>query len=268
MSVDKLVDSTQLDSDLASVANAIRAKSGGNSQLEFPNGFVSEIGNIPSGGGGYTDDEVLTGAKPSGDVSFKATADISTRAISGRKNMTSLTIDLTDGYILKSYAIQANTNLKRLVLFNRATYVDTEYGSYSITENGNLTTLICRGQIKGTDQSGLRGNAKLKVFDLEYIQGAFGHNCFYGDTVLDTVILRQTSKLVQIASLSFTNSPFASGKTGGTIYIPKVLYDKLGDGTSLDYKSASNWSTYDGYGTITWAKLEGSIYESLNWWES
>ena len=51
MAVDKLVDSTQLNSDLTSVANAIRAKSGGSSQLAFPAGFVSEIGNIPSGGG-------------------------------------------------------------------------------------------------------------------------------------------------------------------------------------------------------------------------
>lgn len=51
MSVDKLVDSTQLDSDLTSVANAIRAKSGGSSQLAFPAGFVSEIQAIPSGGG-------------------------------------------------------------------------------------------------------------------------------------------------------------------------------------------------------------------------
>lgn len=51
MAVDKLVDSTQLDSDLTSVANAIRAKSGGSGQLAFPAGFVSEIGNIPSGGG-------------------------------------------------------------------------------------------------------------------------------------------------------------------------------------------------------------------------
>lgn len=49
MAVDKLVDSTQLDADLTSVANAIRAKSGGSSQLAFPSGFVSEIGNIPSG---------------------------------------------------------------------------------------------------------------------------------------------------------------------------------------------------------------------------
>lgn len=52
MAVDKLVDSTQLNADLTSVANAIRAKSGGSSQLAFPAGFVSEIGNIPSGGGG------------------------------------------------------------------------------------------------------------------------------------------------------------------------------------------------------------------------
>lgn len=40
--------------DLTRVANAIRAKSGGSSQLAFPSGFVSEIGNIPSGGGGLT----------------------------------------------------------------------------------------------------------------------------------------------------------------------------------------------------------------------
>lgn len=50
MALDKLVDSSQLDSDLTSVANAIRAKSGGSGQLAFPAGFVSEIGSIPTGG--------------------------------------------------------------------------------------------------------------------------------------------------------------------------------------------------------------------------
>ena len=49
MAVDRRIDSAQLDSDLSSIANAIRAKSGGSSQLAFPAGFVSEIGNIPSG---------------------------------------------------------------------------------------------------------------------------------------------------------------------------------------------------------------------------
>lgn len=50
MAVDKLVDSTQLDSDLNSVANAILNKSGGTGPIAFPSGFVSEIENIPSGG--------------------------------------------------------------------------------------------------------------------------------------------------------------------------------------------------------------------------
>jgi len=51
MSVDKLVDSSQLDADLTSVANAIRTKGGTSAQLAFPAGFVSAIGNIPTGGG-------------------------------------------------------------------------------------------------------------------------------------------------------------------------------------------------------------------------
>lgn len=49
MSVDKLVDSTQLDADLTSVANAIRTKGGTSGQLAFPSGFVSAIGNISTG---------------------------------------------------------------------------------------------------------------------------------------------------------------------------------------------------------------------------
>ena len=51
MSVDKLVDSSQLDTDLTSVANAIRTKGGTSAQLAFPGGFVSAIQAIPTGGG-------------------------------------------------------------------------------------------------------------------------------------------------------------------------------------------------------------------------
>lgn len=54
MAVDKLVDSTQLDSDLTSVANAIRTKGGTSASLAFPAGFVSAVQAIPSGGGGST----------------------------------------------------------------------------------------------------------------------------------------------------------------------------------------------------------------------
>ena len=39
------------DSELASIANAIRTKGGTSESLEFPTDFVSAIENIPSGGG-------------------------------------------------------------------------------------------------------------------------------------------------------------------------------------------------------------------------
>ena len=51
MAVDKLVDSTQLDTDLTSVANAIRTKGGTSAQLAFPSGFVDAIDAIRTGGG-------------------------------------------------------------------------------------------------------------------------------------------------------------------------------------------------------------------------
>ena len=50
MAVDKLVDSSQLDSDLTSVANAIRTKGGTSASLAFPSGFVSAIQNLSGGG--------------------------------------------------------------------------------------------------------------------------------------------------------------------------------------------------------------------------
>lgn len=53
MAIDKLVDSSQLDADLTSIANAIRAKGGTSAQLTFPNEFVTAI-NAISGGGGST----------------------------------------------------------------------------------------------------------------------------------------------------------------------------------------------------------------------
>lgn len=50
MSLDMLVDSSQLNTDLTSIADAIREKTGGAELLEFPDEFVSEIGSITTGG--------------------------------------------------------------------------------------------------------------------------------------------------------------------------------------------------------------------------
>lgn len=49
MAIDKAVDSVALESDLTSVADAIRAKSGISDSLSFPTGMVSAINSISAG---------------------------------------------------------------------------------------------------------------------------------------------------------------------------------------------------------------------------
>lgn len=44
----KAVNADSLDADLTTVANAIRSKTGKNEDLEFPEGFVSEVESIPA----------------------------------------------------------------------------------------------------------------------------------------------------------------------------------------------------------------------------
>ena len=46
MAYDKVIDSSKLDSDLTSVADAIRRKGGTTAAVEFPAGFVSAIEEI------------------------------------------------------------------------------------------------------------------------------------------------------------------------------------------------------------------------------
>lgn len=52
MAYDKVVDSAALDTQLTSIADAIRAKTGGSNSLVFPDGFLQAIAAIEAGGGG------------------------------------------------------------------------------------------------------------------------------------------------------------------------------------------------------------------------
>lgn len=51
MAYDKVIDSAALDTQLTSIADAIRAKTGGSNSLVFPDGFLQAIAAIEAGGG-------------------------------------------------------------------------------------------------------------------------------------------------------------------------------------------------------------------------
>ena len=80
----------------------------------------------------------------------------------------------------------------------------------------------------------------------------------------NTLILRRSAGLVSLGGGSNLPSAgeFRSGGAGGTIYIPKVLYDHLGDNSSLDYTKATNWTAVlSANENTTFEKIEGSPYE-------
>lgn len=240
MAVDKLVDSTQLDSDLTSVADAIRAKGGTSAVLAFPAGFVDAIDAIETGAGKYDVDSYVSNPPifPDGNV---------------------ITLGATS---IRQYAFAYIEDGNTFKVFGpNVTYINQNaFRHCRMLEEAHfpaLTSFHATDFIFVMPSSGTR-SLKLVDWGKCNISGHWVEYC----ANLKTIILRKTT-IATLANISqaLTGTPFASGGSGGTIYIPKVLFDHLGDGSSLDYKAATNWSTVDGYGTITWAQIEGSEYE-------
>lgn len=101
----------------------------------------------------------------------------------------------------------------------------------------------------------MASNTALTTCDFGTSFGDVGStSVFSGDTSLTTLIIRKESLAVLNNINSFTNTPFASGGTGGTLYVPQALISS--------YQSATNWSTILGYANNQILSIEGSIYET------
>ena len=276
MALDKLVDSTQLDADLTSVANAIRTKGGASASLAFPADFVSAIAAIPSGGGTDYLEEALANTLTSysnatlesirqfgfyqcshlASVSFPSVTSIGAQAF----RYTKITqINRANFPLLTSFNDQAFQNCTSLLTVSLPGRVGISSNAFNSCSA--LTVAVLGGNGGAVSSSAFNGCASLAAADFGNIS-KINAQAFINCSSLITIVIRKTSVIGLDNINAFNNTPFKSGGTGGTIYIPKALYDHLGDGTSLDYKAATNWSTINGYGTITWAKIEGSQYEN------
>lgn len=228
-----------------------------------------------SGGGGVSIDDVAM-KSISGAITISTATSIAERAFDGYKLITSIYSESVTG-IDWNYAMSGMTALQSVDLPNLA----GDLRAYTFSGNTNLESVNipkvtkmsgydfqnCKKLVKlampalnnGTNTSFADGATLLQKCDLGDCTKV--QSVAFRNTSLNILVLRRTS-LVGLDNINaFTGTPFASGGAGGTIYIPKVLYDALGTGTN-DYESATNWSTVNGYGTITWAKIEGSYYET------
>lgn len=205
-------------------------------------------------GGGYTLDDIASGAVPSGDIVISADT-IAPYAFTANTAITGVTIP--DACAINRSAFDSVS--ARFIHAPKSRLI----GGNTFTYCANLTTLVIGAMGSGATSDGqyaARYCGKLSALDVS-MGVKFNTQCLMNDTALHVIVLRPTQIVPLGTTNAFTGTPFASGGAGGDIYIPKSLYDQLGTGTN-DYKAATNWATIDSYGTITWHPIEGSIYET------
>lgn len=266
------------DTELTSVADAIRTKGGTNSQLAFPSGFVQAIEDLPSGGTDYLVQRIQN------QLTSYSSDDVTTlmiRAFSMCLNLESISLpNLTtfsqDRQFEACSSLQT-VNLPKITNVPNYCFLDctslNDWSKINIPlvqsvgaqsfRNTRLPMVCFPNYNAGISNSAFEKNPALAIADFKIVTTSIGTYVFNECSSFTTLILRKTSAITSLSNINaFNGTPFASGGTGGTIYIPESLYDHLGDNSALDYKHASNWSTINGYGTITWAKIEGSYYET------
>ena len=207
------------------------------------------------GGGGISLDDFASGAEPTGAITINSTT-VRKCAFSYATNITSVTMPnvTTVGQDAFSYATAL-----QYAYFGGANFVPGNYMVRGCTALKELHMPYFKST-SGLGGFGLQNCTSLELIDYGNANQAAFNNLSV--CPLNTIILRKSDGVVSLPANALNNSTaFQNGGTGGTIYIPKVLYDHLDDNSALDYKAATNWSAYDGYGTITWAKIEGSAYE-------
>ena len=208
----------------------------------------------------------ITGNGTGIDVAAYANVDV---AVSGGVSWD----DIASNEVPVGEIVLSITALPNSALYGMASKYDWEVYAPNVTSIGKsifrecvkLTSIRTPNVTSHSDTTGYKycHTNQLALCDIGKvsIRTADFQNC----SALKTLIMRHTSVQSLNNTNAFNDSTMKAGGSGCTIYIPKVLYDHLGDGTSLDYKAASNWSTIDARGVITWAQLEGSIYESPTW---
>lgn len=102
-----------------------------------------------------------------------------------------------------------------------------------------------------TSTANFSGCTALRRVDLGVVT-AIPASTFNNDAVLNEIVLRHTSVCALGNVNAFSGTPYASGGTGGKIYVPSALIES--------YKTATNWSVLYGYGTVEFVALEGSEY--------
>jgi len=259
MAVDKLVDSTQLDADLTSVANAIRTKGGTSGQLAFPAGFVQAIGDISTGDNVATWDEIATRSFREKNVELSDAVTELPRNLFEHSNIQKITapgvttvgsgvflynngITVIDSKSFPELTILSTSCFQSCTTITAAIFQKVEtIDQYSFYQATSFTALDI-----GSHSSGVVPEADNRIK---------GSNVtFAGGCKLDTLIIRQTHRVMDLQDIrNFNGSAFNDNNKVATLYVPASLVS--------EYEAATNWSTLLSRTNNYIVAIEGSQYD-------
>lgn len=237
------------ETDIEAIADAIRGKNGSSDTYKVSQ-MAQAIDDIPSGGGGWDVSDYLDMSKPSGELASTITAlpsDGTQYVFQGRTGITSISLPN-----LLSFSSNAFNGAKAQHIYVPSASVDN-YSQNAFANCTNLVSLALPSCTNGVYNGFFQACENLEAADLctvGFYQGDHFKNC----TKLKTLVLRTSSVAPLAGTGIFNGTPFASGGSGGTLYVPQSLISS--------YQSATNWSTILGYANNQIKAIEGSIYET------
>lgn len=223
-----------------------------------------------SGGGGYDLLDIVKRTEPSGAVVLDDTSNFNVRPYFFQSYTGITSFSSNKAKELQAYAFQNCSNMTSVNCSNctklEASVFEgcSKLASITLSQNYSVAQNAFRGLSSlvnfdfwgnGTANTLFYGCSNLEKVDCKNLNlYNFSVNTFQNCSKLNVLIIRKTSGVAGLAHTSaFTSTPFASGGTGGTLYVPNDLISS--------YQSASNWSTILGYANNSIQKIEGSIYE-------
>lgn len=234
------------DESLSLVADKIRAYTGGEDGLMFPDDFSNGIDDVSSTAyvEGYEDgnaDGYLIGYSEGKDE--------------GQSEVDAILSNENIG----DYYNDRITKLRTYAFYYCSTITTAEFPNVLECNTGSLRqcanlTEVRFASLQHVYVSGLMADCpKLEFVDLGP-SSAVGTTTFTNDTSLKTIILRRGAAPAALQNLNtFNGTPYDSGGSGGKVYVPSALIEQ--------YKNATNWSVLVGYGTVEFVAIEGSEYE-------
>lgn len=238
----KVVNATQLDADMESLADSIRAKAGLSEKLAFPAEMKAAVDGIP---GTENEDAIVQGTIT--DYENDRVTSVGARlfyAHDGIKSVTCRNVTHIGDRAFSECANFAEANFPKLetlgeyVFYYSPSLVTANFpdlkttGSYPFQDCAGLTTVNCPN-LTDIVLGAFRRCYALVTADFSAVT-SIGNMAFSGCSELKALILRSYA----IVTLNSTNAVSSSGIGEGTgyVYVPAAVVD--------DYKTATNWSEY------------------------